>query len=349
MSAARRSTGPNRAPTLRDVAALAVVDPSVVSRVLNADPTLKVTDATRQRVLAAVERLGYRPNALARGLRMATTSAIGLVLPEVSNPVYGPIVVGAERRASEAGYVLVLGSGADAATTEASFARLLDEGRVDALLVASATVEDELLRGLTRGAAPVLAVNRRIAGAVGSIVVDDAAGARLATRHLIELGHRRIVHVSGPPAMDTSARRQAGYEEAMREAGLAPRVVLGRGWDAQSGYSVAGDAIGHPATTALFVANIMAAIGVIRASRERGLQVPGDLSVVALHDSPVAEFFEPPLTTVRLPLEQLGRAAVELVMERLDGASPRDVLLADPPRLLLRGSTRAVQHASQRR
>jgi LacI family transcriptional regulator len=342
VSPARRTTGSERTPTLRDVAALAAVDPSVVSRVLNADPTLKVTEATRERVLAAVQRLGYRPNALARGLRMATTSAIGLVLPEVSNPVYGPIVVGAERRAAEAGYVLVLGSGADAATTEASFARLLSEGRVDALLVASATVEDQLLRGLSRGAAPVLAVNRRIAGAVGSIVVDDAAGAHLATRHLLELGHRRIVHVSGPPAMDTSARRQAGYEQAMRDAGLAPRVVAGRGWDARSGYAVGAAVLQHRATTAVFVANIMAAIGVIRAARERGRAVPDDLSVVALHDSPVAEFFEPPLTTVQLPLEQLGRAAVELVLERLGGAPPRDVLLADPPRLLVRGSTRAI-------
>jgi DNA-binding LacI/PurR family transcriptional regulator len=213
---------------------------------------------------------------------------------------------------------------------------------VDALLVASATVEDQLLRGLSRGAAPVLAVNRRIAGAVGSIVVDDAAGAQLATRHLLELGHRRIVHVSGPPAMDTSARRQAGYEQAMREAGLAPRVVVGRGWDAHSGYAVGEAALRHRGTSALFVANIMAAIGVIRAARERGRDVPGDLSVVALHDSPVAEFFEPPLTTVQLPLEQLGRAAVELALERLGGASPRDVLLTDPPRLLLRGSTRGI-------
>ncbi|MBX3030476.1 MAG: LacI family DNA-binding transcriptional regulator [Chloroflexi bacterium] len=331
------------------MAARVGVDPSVVSRVLNADPTLKITDATRERVLAVVQQLGYRPNALARGLRMATTSALGLVLPEVSNPVYGPIVVGAERRAAEAGYVLILGSGSDAATTEASFARLLHEGRVDALLVASATVEDELLRTLSRGAAPVIAVNRRIAGAVGSIVVDDAAGAHLATRHLIELGHRRIVHVSGPPAMDTTARRQAGYEAAMTEAGLSPRIVAGRGWDATSGHAVAAQALRERATTALFVANIMAAIGVIRAARERGRRVPEDLSVVALHDSPVAEFFEPPLTTVQLPLEALGRASVELVLERLGGGAPRDVLLADPPRLLVRGSTRPLVEAPARR
>lgn len=349
MSSARTPGGSARAPTLRDVAALAAVNPSVVSRVLNRDATLKITDATRARVTSAVEQLGYRPNALARGLRLSTTSAIGLVLPEVSNPVYGPIVVGAERRAAEAGYVLVLGSGADAASTEASFARLLSEGRVDALLVASATVEDQLLRGLSRGVAPVLAVNRRIAGAVGSIVVDDAAGAHLATCHLIELGHRRIVHVSGPPAMDTSARRQAGYEQAMREAGLTPRVVVGRGWDARSGYAVGASALEHRATSALFVANVMAAIGVIRAARERGHAVPQDLSVVALHDSPVAEYFEPPLTTVQLPLEQLGRAAVELAIERLDGAFARDVLLADPPRLLVRGSTRALREADARR
>ncbi len=345
-----RAAAPGRPPTLRDVAARAGVDPSVVSRVLNADRTLKITDTTRERVLASVQALGYRPNALARGLRMSTTSALGLVLPEVSNPVYGPIVVGAERRAAEAGFVLILGSGADAATTEASFARLLQEGRVDALLVASATVEDELLRGLARGSAPVIAVNRRIAGAVGSIVVDDAAGASMATRHLIELGHRHITHVSGPPAMDTTARRQAGYETAMTEAGLSPRVVAGRGWDAASGHAVAPEVLHDPRMSAVFVANIMAAIGVIRAARERGQRVPDDLAVVALHDSPVAEYFEPPLTTVRLPLEQLGRAAVELVLERIAGAAPRDVLLDDPPELLVRGSARRLKaHRGARR
>jgi len=323
------------------VAALAAVNPSVVSRVLNDDRTLKVTDATRARVMAAVQQLGYRPNALARGLRMSTTSAIGLVLPEVPNPVYGPIVVGAEHRSAQAGYVLILGSGADATATEASFGRLLHEGRVDALLVASATVEDDLLRELARGTAPVVAVNRRIAGAVGSIVVDDAAGARMATQHLIDLGHRHITHVSGPPAMDTSVRRQQGYERAMRDAGLTARVVTGQGWDARSGHAVADVALRHRSTTALFVANIMAAVGVIRAIRERGLDVPRDLSVVALHESPVAEYFEPPLTTVQLPLEQLGRAAIDLALERIDGAAPRDVMLDDPPRLLVRGSAQS--------
>ncbi len=330
-----------RAPTLRDVAALAHVNPSVVSRVLNGDPTLKITAATRARVVAAVEQLGYRPNALARGLRMATTSAIGLVLPEVPNPVYGPIVVGAEQRSAEAGYVLILGNGADAAATEASFVRLLHEGRVDALLVASATVEDDLLRGLSRGAAPVIAVNRRIAGAVGSIVVDDAAGARMATQHLIDLGHRWITHLSGPPVMDTSIRRQEGYEDAMRAAGLEAHVVVGQGWDARSGFAATEAILRHRSMTALFAANIMAAVGVIRGIRGCGLRVPEDLSVVALHDSPVAEYFEPPLTTVQLPLEQLGRAAVELVLERIDGAPARDVLLRDPPRLLVRESARA--------
>ncbi len=340
MTNGRRANAAGRPPTLRDVAALAAVNPSVVSRVLNRDPTLKITDATRERVLDAVTRLSYRPNALARGLRMSTTSALGLVLPEVANPVYGPIVVGAERRATEAGYVLVLGSGLDAASTEASFARLLDEGRVDGLLVASATVEDELLRTLAAGSAPVIAVNRRISGAVGSVIVDDAAAARIATEHLLELGHRRIMHIAGPPSMDTTQRRQQGYEAAMTAAGLPSLVVGGEGWDAASGYRVARGALGDDTVSAVFVANVMSAIGVIRAAREHGRVIPDDMSVVCLHESPVAEYFDPSLTTVALPLEELGRAAVELVLDRLAGGVARDVLLSDLPQLLVRGSTR---------
>jgi LacI family transcriptional regulator len=332
------------APTLRDVAALAGVNPSVVSRVLNHDPTLKVTDATRQRVLDAVERLDYRPNALARGLRLATTSAIGFVLPEAASPVYGPIIVGAEARAAEAGYVLVIGSGVDAATTEAAFARLLREGRVDGLLFASGTVEDQLIRGLSDGRHPVIAVNRRIIGAVGSVIVDDESGARLATEHLIGLGHRHITHIAGPPLMDTTVRRHNGYERAMRSAGLAGRVVASAGWDAPAGYRAGREALLDTQVTAMFVASVMAAIGVAGAARDAGRDIPGDLSLVCLHDSPVAAYFDPPLTTVSLPLEDLGRAAVDLLFERLAGGPPRDVMLPASPTLIRRRSTAHPRH-----
>jgi LacI family transcriptional regulator len=328
----------DQAPTLRDVAALAQVNPSVVSRVLNGDPTLRVAVATRQRVMDAVQGLGYRPNAMARGLRMATTSAIGFVLPEAASPVYGPIIAGAEARAAEAGYVLVLGSGTDALSTEAAFARLLSEGRVDGLLVASGTVEDELIRDLSAGRHPVIAVNRRIRGTVGSVVVDDESGARLATEHLLALGHRHIAHVAGPPLMDTTVRRQNGFEAAMRAAGLKARVVAGDAWDAPSGYRAGEAALREERVTAMFVASVMPALGVAAAARDAGRRIPSDLSLVCLHDSPVAAYFDPPLTTVALPLEELGRAAVDLLLERLGGSPPRDVMLPQPPVLVERRS-----------
>ena len=226
----RRTNAAGRPPTLRDVAALAAVNPSVVSRVLNRDPTLKIDRRHPRRVLDAVTQLSYRPNALARGLRMSTTSAIGLVLPEVANPVYGPIVVGAERRASEAGYVLVLGGGLDAASTEASFARLLDEGP-------GGRAAGRVRHGRGRAAADVSRqVRRRSSRSTAGSAAPSARSSSTTPRRLAwprstssSWAISRIMHIAGPPSMDTTQRRQQGYEAAMTAAGLPSMVVAGRG------------------------------------------------------------------------------------------------------------------------
>lgn len=336
----RPGDGSGKAPTLRDVAARAFVNPSVVSRVLNSDPTLKISADTRRRVVEAIAALRYRPNALARGLRLARTSTIGFVLPEVANPVYSPIVIGAQRRAAEAGFVILLGSGRDAASAEASFARLLSEGRVDGLLIASATIEDQLIRDLVSGPAPIVIVNRRVDGVIGSVIVDDEAGSRTATEHLIGLGHSRIAHVAGPADIDTTMRRRAGYEAAMLRGGFQLRVVSGDGWDAVAGYRAAERLFKeNGGVTAVFAANVMVAIGVVRAAREADRIVPRDLSVIALHDFGLAAFIEPPLTTVAMPLEELGSAAVDVLLDRLAGAPAGDLVIQTPPRLILRSST----------
>lgn len=329
-----------KAPTLRDVAARATVNPSVVSRVLNGDATLKIAAPTRQRVLEAVDHFDYRPNALARGLRMSRTSTIGLVLPEIANPVYGPILVGAQRRASEKGYVIIIGSGMDASSTEASFAQLLREGRVDGLLIASAALEDALIRELASGPAPVVVVNRRVDGVAGSVIVDDQAGSYLATDHLLQLGHSNIAHLAGPGGLDTTIRRRAGFESAMHSAGFQGVVISEEGWDAGAGHRAGVRLLrDQPTVTGVFAGNVMMAIGMVRAASEYGRVVPHDLSVIALHDFPLAGFVNPPLTTIVMPLEELGAAGVDMLLDRLVGGRAYDMVIQTPPHLMVREST----------
>jgi DNA-binding LacI/PurR family transcriptional regulator len=179
-----------------------------------------------------------------------------------------------------------------------------------------------------------------VKGVESSVVIDDAAGSRLATEHLLELGHRRVAHLGGPVGVDTSLRRQRGFEAAVRARRIRGRVVVaGTGYDAPSGYRAAAALLDeHPDVTGVFAANVMIAIGAIRAASERGRAVPHDLSVVALHDFPLAAFTEPPLTTVAMPLAELGSGAVELLLAGIEGQRMRSRTLATPPRLIMRGS-----------
>lgn len=329
-------------PTLRDVARLAGVDISTVSRVVNDDPALRIAGATRERVEAAVRELSYRPNVQARGLRLAKTWTIGFVLPDLMNPFYAPIVEGAERSASESGYMIVIVrelDRAELAETELSFERLVHQQRVDGLLVASGRVDDEVLRSLATEDRPLVIVNRRVPGVEGFVVVDDEAGARMATRHLLDLGHVRLGHVAGPAGIDNTLRRSAGFLAEATEHGAETSVIHGDGWDPESGYRAAHRLLEEWRPSAILATNIVVAAGVVGAAQERGLRVPEDLSVIGLHDFTVAPYLRPALTTVVLPLEELGRVAMGALLERLAGGSPREVMVNGTPSLLLRGST----------
>lgn len=334
---------PRRTPaTLRDVAGRAGVDPSVVSRIVNADPGLRVSGPTRARVEAAIAELDYRPNVQARGLRLAKTWTVGVVIPDLSNPFYPPIIEGASQRAAEGGYMVVVVRELDRSILDAeepAFARLLHQHRVDGLLIASGRVDDEVIRGLAAEGQPTVVVNRRVPGVVGSVIVDDEAAAHLGTSYLASLGHRRIGHVAGPPAIDNSVRRRRGFERAVAEAGGQAVTVHGEGWDAESGHRAAASLLQDPDVTAVLATNFVVAVGVMGAARDAGRAVPGDVSVLALHDSPVAGYMEPAVSTVVLPLEQLGRVAFDELLGRLDGAEPREVVVGDEPRLIVRSST----------
>ena len=328
---------------MRDVATLAKVDASLVSRVINGDPKAGASPDTRQRIIDAVRHLDYRPNVVARGLRMARTWTMGVLVPSVTNPMYADVIAGAEERAHELGYGIVFRTHVEGAREEI-FTRLLQQGRVDGLIVASGLLRDAFIRRIASGDfGPVVLVNRRVNQVRASVVVDDAAGAALAVRHLLDNGHVDVVGLFGPPAIDTSRRRRAGYSRALRSAGLETVAVDMPGWDFRNGY----DGIlrildAHPNTTAVFVSTMVMAVGAIRGLRERGLSVPDDVSLVALHDSDLAEFLNPPLTTVSLPIHEMGSAAVDLLVELIDGGVPRSIVVDGAPVLIERRSVRAL-------
>jgi LacI family transcriptional regulator, galactose operon repressor len=328
--------------TLVDVARLAGVDKAVVSRVINADPALVIRPETRQRVLAAIRELEYRPNVAARSLRTAKARTVGLVIPDFANPVYAEIITGAESAALARGHVLVTGSSSSADAGTERYLDLLGQGRVDGLLLAGAPITKAELAVLSTLRLPWMLVNRH-GGRAGQryIILDDEQAATIAVQHLLELGHTRIAHVAGPAGADTARRRQTGYARAMRAAGLTARpedvaagdYTPGGGAQATTRLLAAG-----PAPTAVFVANVASAIGVLNTLRRSGLRVPEDVSVVAVHDLPLAEHLVPALTTVRMPLQLLGARAVELLLATAPD-EPVEETVREQTELIVREST----------
>jgi LacI family transcriptional regulator len=330
--------------TLRDVARLAGVSISVVSRELNGDPVLRARDETRQRIQEAAKALGYTPSHAARSLRLARAFAIGLLVPEVTNPIYDLLIRGIDDAADALGYQVLLGR-TERLQPEGDFLRrLVGEGRVDGFLVQRPDeIDVHEFAPLIEGGAPVVLLNSR-GSRRGSAVLDDAAGARLATEHLLELGHRDIALIGGDVHSHTGRARERGYVEAIKAAGMRRRSA----WILHSGYGTeaGGRAIrelgltGGRRPTAVVVANVTAALGVLRGAREIGLAIPEQLSVVAIHDSWLADYSWPSLTTVRMPLYELGQEAVRLLHLRLLGERAIDVTVDQPaPVVVSRGST----------
>lgn len=333
--------GPTRKrATIKDVAVLAGVDPSLVSRVVNNDPKAGASEATRQRIHSAVSELGYSPSPMARGLRMDRTWTLGLLLPSLSNPMYATIARAASERAEEAGYGFIFGTHVEG-EQEATFTRLLQNGRVDGLLVASGLLGDAFLRRFVeRGHGPVVMVNRRVRGVKPSVIVNDGAGTRLAVEFLASLGHTSVAGLFGPSAIDTSKRRRVAFDSATADAGMRSVAIEAGGFDAAAGLEATyGLLDAEPDTTAIFASTFAMGMGAMRAARELGKDVPGRLSVIALHDSELAAYLTPPMTTVELPVAAMAAAAVDLLIELIDQKKPRSIVVDTPPILRERLST----------
>jgi DNA-binding LacI/PurR family transcriptional regulator len=325
-------------PTMEDVALAAGVSRALVSLVVRGSP--KVSDARREAVLAAAASLGYRPNAMARGLASRRTRTIGVLLNELHNPFYAEIMDGIDEQAAELDYRPLIGTAGRRARGEQETLDAFLELRADGLILVGPRLAT---RAILAAAAltPVVVVARGIRSAqVDSITNDERAGARLVVRHLTELGHRKIVHVDGGTGAGASARR-SGYRQAMREAGLEVEIRLIPGDYTESAGVRAARALleSGDLPTAVFAANDVVAAGLIDRIEEEGLRVPRDLSVVGHDNTFLAALHHMSLTTVNQPRPEMGRRALNALVERIESGRSDAVHHRVTPSLVVRATT----------
>jgi LacI family transcriptional regulator len=345
------SDDPRRSVTRDDVAALAGVSASTVSYVVNSGPR-PVSEATRQRVHAAMDELGYRPNSVAASLRRRRTSTIGLLLPGLLNSYFADIAEEVERVASARGYSVVLRqSGFDTERERRSVNALIDDRIAGAVWVPLGESQ-ALMAKMTHFGIPLVLLDRVPtpmldsvrAGLIRLVSADNVLGGRLATEHLISLGHRRIALIWMPPALTHNQGRLAGYKQALAEAGIEfdPTLVVGGGYSYEAGRAAARVLLDRPdPPTAIFANYDVLAIGALRGIREAGLRVPEDVSVVGFDDIEQASFAHPTLTTIAQPKQQMGRLSAELLTRLIADDNPPDpqATLDLPVQLVVRESS----------
>ncbi len=326
--------------SIYDVAQLAGVSISTVSHVLN--DTRFVSDETKARVLQAIEQLNYRPSSLARALVRQETQTIALIVPDNVNPFFAELARGTEDCGFEAGYNVILCNSDRSLEKERAYLDMLISKRVDGLIYMTVDIHTEQLRPLLEHNIQTVVFDREYEG-FDALLLDNFQGGYDATRHLTELGHRRIACISGPDLRTRSQGRVVGYEQALSDAGLSPdpELVLVGDWTYQGGQEIAYRMfqLSSP-PTAIFACNDAMAIGVISFLHERGLRVPEDVSVVGFDNVSLSAFSSPPLTTLATPILEVGQCICEMLLDRINGQLPpepqRITIRAE---LLIRGST----------
>jgi DNA-binding LacI/PurR family transcriptional regulator len=327
-----------RRPAMYDVARLAGVSHQTVSRVLNLHPS--VSPRTRTLVLAAIDELGYRPNSAARTLATGRSKTLGVIT--LAGTLYGPMsmLYGIEAAARDQGYMLTIVSvrdGEDGALERA--VANLHKQRVDGIVAIAPLVSiGESLTALAQQI-PLVAVESSPRASLPIVSVDQSAGARIATEHLLAQGHRTVWHVSGPAGWYESQDRVVGWTAALNAAGLEVPPALSGDWSPRSGYEAGQILSRMPEVTAVFVANDQMALGVLRAFNEHGRRVPDDVSLVGFDDIPESGYFSPPLTTVRQPFDTVGRRSLQTLLSEIESGQAVAERVVIAPELIVREST----------
>jgi LacI family transcriptional regulator len=329
---------------LVDVANAADVSISVVSRILNADPSLRVAAKTRERVLAAAKELRYQPNHAARALRLSKNSAIALLTPDYANAIFSEIARGVEEEADIRNLSVLINRANAIESADGWLRRIVEEGRADGIILqAPDGVTKEGLEKLISGTLPIVLINSRDDSKLSHIIFDDAGAVELALEHLFSLGHEKIGFLGGEVSSPTGARRFAGFVSGMKRKKLAVNLewvtrIGYTGVDGRKAVSQIFNKSDHP--TALIVANANAALGALAQIHTLGLRVPEDISLVSIHDIWFADATWPPITAVKMPNYELGKLAIDMLLKQMETGIIEKIILTTPPnQLVVRSST----------
>jgi DNA-binding LacI/PurR family transcriptional regulator len=330
---------PQSRVTIRDVAALAGVSHQTVSRVINGGE--RVLPETQTRVEAAIEQLGYRPNAIARSMAKGRSGMLACIAPNLTDYTFASLINGAEIEARQHGYVLLSASAPDEDTFAALMGELIASRRTEAVMVINPFADGRYTH-LPPHFPVVFSGARPREEAANSVALDDEAAGQTATEHLLNLGHQEIGMVTGPLAEDCSQDRLLGYETALDAAGMTPPAhwIIEGDWSARSGYNaLMALAQSGPLPGAIFAQNDLMAAGILRAASDLGLAVPEQLAVIGVDDIPLAAYLEPPLTTIRQDFQQIGREAARLLIRALEQPDAPRCHLRLPAELVVRRSS----------
>ena len=325
-----------------DVAKKAGLSVVTVSRVLNNASTVR--EKNRQKVLQAMKDLDYHPNAAARSLAKGKTGVIGMIVTTLQDSYLDNIVQTVSVLLRDHGYYLAL-SVANHPLEEGAGSYLIQEDRVDGLLILAAVDEEPYVMELKKRKIPfVLIDNQKNHPAVSSVTVDNFKGGYEAAKHLIDLGHRSIAHIQGPQYFLSAIERERGFMQAMKEEGLEPFSIEPGEFTIQSGYDIVQKWLAQgQMPTGLFAADDFTAIGAINALRQAGCRIPDDVSVIGYDDQSLASELRPRLTTIRQPAVQMGKMAVDVLMKQINGVNRRSTTLKLNPDIIVRESTAPPQ------
>ena len=329
---------------IKDIARIAGVHPSTVSRVLNPATRSMVSAALAREILRIADEVGYRPNPLASGLRTRKTYTVGIIIPDLTNPVFPPIVRSAEQTLDGAGYIAIL---ADSGNRERGVREIIEDMRardVDGLILATATRRDPVVDMCVAHGIPVVLVNRTVSRHhVPAVVNDDELGIELALEHLIGLGHERIAYIGGPQSTSTGYGRHRAFMKSARKLGLdvdEDLILNATGFSESAGAAALDELLERPKRfTAALTANDLLALGCYDALAARGLRCPQDVSITGFNDMPYVDRMNPPLTTLRIAHDALGVKAAELLLRVIEDSSTPVEELRLQPELIVRGST----------
>jgi LacI family transcriptional regulator len=333
-----------RHKSLADVARMAGVHASTASRALNPRTRSMIRPAVVETVLAAAAKLGYRPDALAASLRTRRSSTVGVLIPDLTNPLFAAIVRGIEDALDAAGYTAILGNSDNDPARADTILQRMRERRVDGLILATARRGETLIDECRADGFPLVLVNRTVDDhAISAVVIDDAAGIELAVEHLVGLGHRAIAHLAGPQELSTGRARQRSFARAMAAHGLAadPRLVVAckRMTEIEGRRALAALLDRERAVTAVIAGNDMIAMGCYDELAARALACPAAISIVGYNDMRFVDRMAPPLTTIRIPQRDMGAEAARLLLARMNDPTTPVQTVTLRPELIVRGST----------